>query len=74
MFQNGVAAKVQLDKYRETKDLGELTRELLVTMVSKVYVHEGKELDIVFRFSDEMEKLKSIHQMVQNDALKCEVV
>ena len=74
MFQNGVAAKVQLDKYRETKDLGELTRELLVTMVSKVYVHEGKELDIVFRFSDEMEKLKSIHQMVQNDVLKCEVV
>ena len=74
MFQNGVAAKVQLDKYRETKDLGELTRELLVTMVSKVYVHEGKELDIVFRFSNEMEKLKSIHQMVQNDVLKCEVV
>lgn len=74
MFQNGVVAKVQLDKYRETKDLGELTRELLVTMVSKVYVHEGKELDIVFRFSNEMEKLKSIHQMVQNDALKCEVV
>lgn len=74
MFQNGVAAKVQLDKYRETKDLGELTRELLVTMVSKVYVHEGKELDIVFRFSNEMEKLKIIHQMVQNDALKCEVV
>ena len=74
MFQNGVAAKVQLDKYRETKDLGELTRELLVTMVNKVYVHEGKELDIVFRFSNEMEKLKSIHQMVQNDVLKCEVV
>lgn len=74
MFQNGVAAKVQLDKYRETKDLGELTRELLVTMVSKVYVHEGKELDIVFRFSNEMEKLKIIHQMVQNDVLKCEVV
>lgn len=74
MFQNGVAAKVQLDKYRETKDLGELTRELLVTMVSKVYVHEGKELDIIFRFSNEMEKMKSIHQMVKNDALKCEVV
>lgn len=74
MFQNGVAAKVQLDKYRETKDLGELTRELLVTMVSKVYVHEGKEMDIVFRFSNEMEKLKSIHRMVKNDTLKCEVV
>lgn len=74
MFQNGVAAKVQLDKYRETKDLGELTRELLVIMVSKVYVHEGKELDIVFRFSSELEKLKSIQQMVQSGSLKRKVV
>ena len=74
MFQNGVAAKTQLDKYRESKDLGTLTRELLVTMVSKVYVHEGKKLDIVFRFSNELEKLKVINQMVQNDILKQEVV
>lgn len=74
MFQNGVAAKAQLDRYRESKDLGELTRELLVTMVSKVYVYEGKKLDIVFRFSNELEKLKVINQMVQNDTLKQEVV
>ena len=74
MFQNGVAAKAQLDKYKESKDLGTLTRELLVTMVSKVYVHEGKKLDIVFRFSNELEKLKVINQMVQNDILKQEVV
>lgn len=70
MFQNGVAAKTQLDKYKESKDLGTLTRELLVTMVSKVYVHEGEKLDIVFRFSNELEKLKVINQMVQNDILK----
>lgn len=74
MFQNGVAAKAQLDRYRESKDLGELTRELLVTMVSKVYVYEGKKLDIVFRFSNELEKLRVINQMVQNDTLKQEVV
>ena len=74
MFQNGVAAKTQLDKYKESKDLGTLTRELLVTMVSKVYVHEGKKLDIVFRFSNELEKLKVINQMVQNDILKQGVV
>lgn len=74
MFQNGVAAKAQLDRYRESKDLGELTRELLVTMVSKVYVHEGKKLDIIFRFSNELKKLKVINQMVQNNTLKQEVV
>lgn len=56
MFRNGAAAKAQLDRYRESKDLGELTRELLVAMVDKVYVHEGKTLDILFRFSNEFEK------------------
>lgn len=60
MFQNGVAAKAQLDRYKETKDLGELTRELLVTMVSKVYVHEKKKLDIVFRFCNGMDTLDGI--------------
>lgn len=70
MFQNGAAAKAQLDKYKESKDLGMLTRELLVTMVSKVYVHEDKKLDIVFRFSNELEKWKVISQMVQNDIWK----
>lgn len=74
MFQNGVAAKVQLERYKETQDLIELTRELLVTMVSKIYVHENKELDIVFRFSNELDKLKGINQMVQNDILKQEVM
>lgn len=74
MFQNGIAAKVQLDKYRESKDLGGLTRELLVTMVSKIYVHEGKELDIVFRFENELEKLQVLHQIVQDNTLKQEVV
>lgn len=74
MFQNGVAAKSQLDKYRETADLGELTRELLVVMVSKIYVHEDKTLDIVFRFSNELEKLESISQMAAGSTLKQEVV
>lgn len=61
MFQNGIAANTQLNRYRETADLGELTRELLVTMVKKIYVHEDKELDIVFRFSNELEELKFIN-------------
>ncbi|MDE6232093.1 MAG: recombinase family protein [Lachnospiraceae bacterium] len=60
MFQNGVAAKTQLDKFRETADLGELTRELLVTMIRRVYVHEDKSLDIVFRFSSQLEKIEMI--------------
>ena len=70
MFQNGIAANTQLNKYKETADLGELTRELLVTMVQRIYVHEEKEIDIVFRFLNELEELKFINQMVQEKTLK----
>lgn len=53
MLQSGAEAKVWLDKFRETKDFGGLTRELLITMLRGIYVHEDKSLDIVFRFSGE---------------------
>ena len=70
MYQNSNAAKAQLDRYKESKDWGELTRELLVTMVSKVYVYEEKRLDIVFRFTSELERQKNTNQMIQGDILK----
>lgn len=70
MFQNGVTAKTQLDKFRETADFQELTRELLVTMIRKIYVYEDKTIDIVFRFSNELENLKMVNQMVQDNTLE----
>ena len=44
MFRNGVAAKTQLDRIRETLEIHELTRELLVTTVRRIYVFEDKRL------------------------------
>ena len=32
-------------------------------MVKKIYVHEGKKVDIQFRFANEMEKLGMLSQM-----------
>lgn len=56
MFRNGVAAKTRLDQIRETLEIHELTRELLVTTVRRIYVYEDKRLEIEFRFVNEMEK------------------
>ena len=63
LLHNGTLAKSRLEKFRETAQTGELTRELLVTMVKKIYVHEGKKVDIQFRFANEMEKLGMLSQM-----------
>ena len=55
-----------MERYKKTSEVDELTRELLVTMISKIYVHEDKSLDIVFRFSNELEKMKEICEMSRN--------
>ncbi len=52
ILHNETLAKSKLEKFRETAEINELTRELLVTMVRKIYVHEEKEIDILFRFSN----------------------
>lgn len=74
MFQNGVLAKSQLEKIKETLELQELDRELLVTTVRKIYVHEDKRLEIEFRFSNEMDKLAVMSQMCHEKTSMQEVI
>lgn len=57
MFHNGILAKFQIDKMKETLQLSELSRELLITTVKKIYIHEDKRMEIEFRFKNEMDKL-----------------
>lgn len=74
MFQNGIAAKSQLEKLKETLDIQELDRELLVTTIRKVYVHEDKRLEVEFRFKSEMDKLAVLNQMYHEKSSMQEVV
>lgn len=66
MFQNGIAAKSQLDKFRQNAEITELSRELLVSTICKIYVHEDKRLEIEFRFANEFEKLGIMNQLYQS--------
>ncbi len=74
MFQNGIAAKSQLEKIKETLELQKLDRELLVTTTRKIYVHEDKRLEIIFRFSNEMDKLAVMSQMYHEKTSTQEVI
>lgn len=62
-------AKTRLKNFIETAEPGELTRELLVIMVKKIYVYEGKKLDILLRFANEMEKPGMLSHLAGTDAL-----
>ena len=72
MFKNGIESQLELDRYKETADFLELTRELLVAMISKVYVYEGKRLDVVFSFSNEFKQYETIRQMASDEGLRQE--
>ena len=74
MFQNGVAAKSQLEKLKENLDIQELDRELLVTTIRRVYIHEDKRLEIEFRFHSEMDKLGILSRMHHEKTSMWEVV
>lgn len=74
MFQNGIAAKSQLEKIKDTLDIQELDRELLVTTIRRVYIHEDKRLEIEFRFKNEMDKLAVLNQMYHEKTSMQEVV
>ncbi len=69
IYEEKEERRERLERYRKTAEVDELTRELLVTMVSKIYVHEDKSLDIVFRFGNELEKMKEICGMTGNTDL-----
>lgn len=55
LLHNGHLAESRLEKFQESAEAAELTRELLVIMVRKIYIHEGKKIDILFRFANELE-------------------
>ena len=74
MFRNGVAVKTQLDRIRETLEIHELTRELLVTTVRRIYVFEDKRLEIEFRFANEMEKLDLMRKLSHEKSAAQEVI
>lgn len=74
MVQNGIAAKSRLEKLKENLDIQELDRELLVTTIRRVYIHEDKRLEIEFRFHSEMDKLGVLSRMYHEKTSMREVV
>lgn len=67
LLNNITLAESRLEKFRETAETGELTRELLVTMVKKIYIYKGKKVDILFRFVNGLEKSGMLSQIANTD-------
>ena len=60
MFEDGVAATIQLEEWKKSLELKELDRMLLALAVDKICVYENKRIMIVLRYQDMIEKMKVI--------------
>ena len=61
LLENGVNAESPvLTYYKAHHKIEKLERDVVIKFIERIYIHENKEIDIIFRFSDQIEKLKTI--------------
>lgn len=60
IYENGIAAGDILKQFREDPRIGELNHRLLVSLIDRILIYEDKTVDIIYRYTDEMQKCASI--------------
>jgi DNA invertase Pin-like site-specific DNA recombinase len=56
IFEQGAVAGAWIEEFRDRLNVEKLDRMLLVSLVDKILVYDDKRVEIVFRYSREMEK------------------
>ena len=57
-----------LKEFTKLKKAKKLTKEMVDTLIDKIYVHGKNEIEIVFNFKDEYEYLKhELEEMMKNE-------
>lgn len=46
--------------FKEYGNITGVTREIVVALIDEIIIHEGRRIEIIFKFQDEFKKLKSI--------------
>ena len=49
-----------MNRFREHPQIEELNHRLLVSLIDRILIYEDKTVDIVYRYTDEMQKCASI--------------
>ena len=56
-----------MDSFKENRNVTELTRELVVTLIDRIEVSADKNIEITFRFKDEFKQLKECVDKLKED-------
>lgn len=58
-----------MDSFLKYNEITELSRDIVVTLIDKIYIYEDKRIDIQFNFKDEFEDLKAFAESVCQEAV-----
>lgn len=58
-----------ITEFMKYKNVQKLDRNLLIELVDTIYIHENKEITILFRFADELERILEFVEMNSQDTL-----
>lgn len=59
-FKQATNENKYINMLKQFGNITEITREVVVVLIDKIIVHEGRRIEVVFKFQDEFKKLKSI--------------
>ena len=70
-LENGVDAENPfLTAFRQYQNIDKLTRDILIELVDHIKVYEGGNISIVFRFADELRRVKEFIELnTHNEAV-----
>ena len=70
-LENGMDAENPfLTAFRQYQNIDKLTRDILIELVDHIKVYEGGNISIVFRFADELRRVKEFIELnTHNEAV-----
>jgi len=64
MFKSGVLSAGRLASFKDSLELKEIDRHTLASLVKRIWVYEGKRIEIEFYFTDQYQAMKDFHRGV----------
>lgn len=72
MFQSGVLSSSRLAAFRDSLKLKDIDRHTLVSLVKRIWVYEGKRVELEFYFMDQYQVMEGFHVHTANSGnLSC---
>ncbi len=62
MFKSGVLSAGRLASFKDSLELKEIDRHTLASLVKRIWVYEGKRIEIEFYFTDQYRAMKDFHR------------